>query len=137
MGLRPPGTSIERRDSTGDYSKINCYWATPEVQANNTSRNTKIAYQGEYLTLAQWSKKLGVNYSTVRHRHALGWEAKDVLDTRRRIEVAPTSLTHKGHTHTISEWSRITGIKYTTLLYRQKKGLCSEAILNPVVRGAV
>ncbi len=43
MGVRPEGTTIERKDNNKGYFKDNCCWATPTEQARNR-RNTKLDY---------------------------------------------------------------------------------------------
>lgn len=35
MGARPPGLTIERKDSRGNYEKTNCIWATPTENLRN------------------------------------------------------------------------------------------------------
>jgi hypothetical protein len=41
MGLRPEGTTLDRRNPNGNYTKDNCRWATPTEQGQN-KRRTKV-----------------------------------------------------------------------------------------------
>ncbi len=68
MGERPKGLTLERINNGKGYSKENCKWATYEDQNNNRRDNILIDYNGISLTLPQWSKKLGINKSTLYNR---------------------------------------------------------------------
>lgn len=74
MGDRPTSKhSIERRDNDGDYTPENCYWGTEEEQQNNKSGTKRVVYQGESLSIAQWSRKLGINRHTLYNRLKSDW----------------------------------------------------------------
>lgn len=69
MGPRPsPKHTVERVDGNKGYSPENCHWADPYEQQNNRCNNRFIEYDGERLTLAQWSRKLNLNRATLEDR---------------------------------------------------------------------
>jgi hypothetical protein len=39
MGQRPPGTTLDRKNTDGDYEPCNCRWATRKEQQNNMRNN--------------------------------------------------------------------------------------------------
>lgn len=68
MGDPPDGASIERADNNGPYCLENCRWATKLEQANNTSANVIITYDGRSMTRSQWERELGLGKTTLRGR---------------------------------------------------------------------
>lgn len=74
--------TIDRINSNGNYCPENCRWTTAEVQANNTSRNHLLTYNGETKTMSQWAKEVGLSYYTLRNRiNCLGWNVDKSLTT--------------------------------------------------------
>ena len=72
--------SIDRIDNESNYSPDNCRWVDTNVQNNNTRRNHYITYNGETLTIGQWSKKQGINKHTLYARLATrGWSVERAL----------------------------------------------------------
>lgn len=54
MGIRPPGTSLDRQDNNKGYEPGNCVWATPTQQSRNR-RNTKfLTAFGETKKVSEW-----------------------------------------------------------------------------------
>jgi hypothetical protein len=68
MGERPEGTSLDRIDNNGPYSKENCRWAPIEVQANNKRCSRLVTYQGKTLSVSQWASELGISRYTLYSR---------------------------------------------------------------------
>lgn len=80
MGLRPTRKhSIERLNNNLGYGPTNCIWATAKTQCNNTRVNVNLTFNGETLTLAQWSARIGIKDKTLYARHAAGWTAERIL----------------------------------------------------------
>lgn len=60
--------TLDRIDSTKDYSPENCRWVTIKRQQNNRKDNVYIVYNGKKQTLSDWSKDLGINRVTLWNR---------------------------------------------------------------------
>lgn len=76
--------SIDRIDVYKDYCPENCRWANRIQQANNKSNNTKIKYNNEEHTLAEWAKILGYSYSTMCHRYYRNWDVEKMMKQPQR-----------------------------------------------------
>jgi hypothetical protein len=87
MGVRPEGTTLDRKDNALGYFKENCRWATKSEQNANQhhpkrpGRGIKLSYGGKELTVRGWSELLGIPLPTLQRRMRNGWEIDRVLST--------------------------------------------------------
>jgi hypothetical protein len=74
--------TIDRIDIKKDYCPENCRWVNKKIQANNTSTNVFLKIDNITDTIANWSKKTGINASTISWRYRHGWSEKDCIQLK-------------------------------------------------------
>jgi hypothetical protein len=82
MGEPPsPLHSLDRKEVDGNYEPDNCRWATHTEQQNNKRNNRKLTFNGETLSMSEWSRKLNLSKLLIRDRIESGWTPDRTLTT--------------------------------------------------------
>ncbi len=83
MGPRPSDNhSLERIDNEGNYSPVNCRWATTAEQGRNRRTTRFLTYKNITLSMVEWCEKLNLDYGIVKARITrLKWNADRALST--------------------------------------------------------
>ena len=71
--------TIDRKDSSKNYSPDNCRWVPMSVQNRNRSQNRIVEIDGRTMRMKDWCKELGLNYDTVMMRVHRGMREKEAL----------------------------------------------------------
>ena len=67
------GLEVDRRDNDKGYCPENCRIVTKTVNQNNRRNNRRIILNGNSLTVAEASRKTGINKATITGRLNRGW----------------------------------------------------------------
>ncbi len=77
--------TLDRIDVNKGYNAKNCRFVDMKTQQNNRSNNHYIEYNGERLTMKQWSDKLNIPYDTLECRiNKLKWNIDEALGFKKR-----------------------------------------------------
>jgi len=75
------GLTLDRLDSSKDYSKDNCRWVGYVTQNNNKSDNIELKYGGRVYTPAEASVKFSIPRGLIYHRKQRGWSDEKIVET--------------------------------------------------------
>jgi len=138
MGDRPSsGHSLDRIDNNGNYAcgkcqdctdsgvlKINCRWATLDVQGRNRHNIRYLEYAGKKIALLDCAKMFRLPAETIWRRVTkYKWSHEKALTTPLRHPGAKwhkrnVPVTFRGKTLLLSEWAKELGLKQRTLMAR-------------------
>ncbi len=136
MGPRPSDDhSIDRIDSTGDYTPENCRWGTIDDQNSNKRTTRIIEFNGIKQPLFMWTRQLKINCSTLLRR-LKNWSLEEALTTPNMgTKKRPNQSHHRmiefnGERKMLTTWAREIGISYSALNLRLRTGWTPEEALT-------
>lgn len=72
--------TLDRIDNDGNYCPENCRWVDRFEQMNNTRANHRITLNGITMTIAEWSRKIGIPTYILNNRiNNYGWSEEEAL----------------------------------------------------------
>lgn len=76
--------TIDRINVNGDYEPNNCRWVTQKTQSVNKRNNRFITYDGQTLTIKEWSEKLNIPYTRITTRLYRGVPISELFEPPER-----------------------------------------------------
>ena len=133
VGLRPSKEySLDRIYVNKGYTKQNVKWATNIEQANNRRNSKRYLFNGENLTIAEISRKTGVDYKRI-------WKAKKMFGNpaeHEKIDPNRNKYFYQGEFRSITQIAKMVNIKPATLMRRLRTGVDFDlAIAHPLQPG--
>jgi hypothetical protein len=80
MGERPEGTTLDRRETDGNYEPGNCKWSTRKEQDSNRSTSRIFTVGDKTQTMRDWARESDIPYSTLRYRLDRGLTIQQALN---------------------------------------------------------
>lgn len=79
MGPRPPGHSIDRIDTNGNYEPSNCKWSTVKENCRNMRTKRMVVIDGVEMHVSAAAEIYGLNPRTIYYRVKQGWPDEKVV----------------------------------------------------------
>lgn len=129
VGYAPSSAhSLDRIDTSKNYTPDNVRWATAREQANNVRHNRIATVGNETKTAAEWAKCTGLNPATLRYRLRSGMSDEEAVT--KPSKGRNRKIVIDGVARTTKEWSAILRIPVSTINYRHRKGLPITTEMN-------
>lgn len=137
VGLRPPGTSLDRIKNDRGYEPDNCKWRAPKEQGRNRRDNRLLTFNGETLCIAEWSERIGVKYVTIQNRLDRGLPIEKVLSSEclSARGYADNLLEFNGERLSLAAWGKRLGMTRNSIIERLRRGWSvADAVTIPHTR---
>jgi len=71
---------LDRKDSNGNYCKLNCRWSTKKEQMVNRRNNRMVSYKGQRMCFSDFAKSVGCLPQSLYNRIAEGWTEEQTVE---------------------------------------------------------
>lgn len=123
-----PEMEMDRLDNDGNYEPGNIRFVDHRENTNNRSNNVRYEYNGNSMTISEWSRETGLPKTTISGRIAMGWDIKDVME---KPVMQAERFELNGESKTLAEWSEDIGIRPGSLKKRIRKWGLEKALTTP------